>query len=153
MPGERVTIEHLFVIRWDTVTEEDLPVLLRDVRAVREKTGRPVIYAAIQDDDYHEPDAKVKQAFKHLLPELMKYIKVDYLVILATGIQASLQRTILKTMFTSGRIAGVAYLDRIVVVDTFEEVLRREAADLPAPASEILAQVRQKRLLRSKDHP
>jgi hypothetical protein len=153
MPGEHVTIGHLFVIRWDTVTEDDLPVLLRDVRAVREKTGRPVIYAAIQDDDYHEPDAKVKQGFKSLLPELMKHIKIDYLVILATGIQASLQRTILKTMFTSGRIAGVAYLDRIIVVDSFEEVLRREAADLPAPASEILEQVRQKRVLRSKDHP
>ncbi len=153
MPGERVTIGHLFVIRWDTVVEEDLAPLLREVRALREQTGRPVIYAAIQDDDYREPGAKVKQSFKRMLPELMKYMKMDYLVILATGIQASLQRTILKTMFTSGRIAGMPYLDRVVVVDTFDEVLRREAADLPAPASEILAQLREKRLLRDQIHP
>ncbi len=153
MPGERVTIGHLFVIRWDTVVEEDLAPLLREVRALHDQTGRPVIYAAIQDDDYHEPGAKVKQSFKRMLPELMKYMKIDYLVILATGIQASLQRTILKTMFTSGRIAGMPYLDRVVVVDTFEEVLRREAADLPAPASEILAQLREKGLLRANVHP
>ena len=148
MPGERMTIGHLFVIRWDTVLDEDLAPLLREVRAVRDRTGRQVIYAAIQDDGYREPDARVKQKFKQLLPELMKYIKRDYLVILATGIQASLQRTILKAMFTSGRIAGMPYLDRVVVVDTFEEVLRREATDLPAPPSEIMLQLRERRLLR-----
>lgn len=153
MPGERVTIGHLFVVRWDTVVEEDLAPLLREVRALRDQTGRPVIYAAIQDDDYREPSARVKQSFKQLLPELMKYMKVDYLVILATGIQASLQRTILKAMFTSGRIAGMPYLDRVVIVDTFEEVLRREAMDLPAPASEILTQLRERGLLRAKVHP
>lgn len=153
MPGERVTIGHLFVIRWDTVLDEDLAPLLREVRAVRDRTGRPVIYAAIQDDDYREPDARVKQKFKQLLPELMKYIKMDYLVILATGIQASLQRTILKAMFTSGRIAGMPYLDRVIVVDAFEDVLRREAADLPAPPSEIMLQLRERRLLRENVVP
>jgi predicted AlkP superfamily pyrophosphatase or phosphodiesterase len=153
MPGERVTIGHLFVIRWDTVVEEDLAPLLREVRAVRDRTGRPVIYAAIQDNDYREPSARVKQSFKHLLPELMKYIKMDYLVILATGIQASLQRTILKAMFTSGRIAGMPYLNRIVILDSFEELLHREAADLPAPASEIVQELRVKRLLRTSEQP
>ena len=67
----------------------DLAVLVRDVRAICEKTGRPVLYIAIQDDDYREPPPQVKQAFKHWFPELMKFVKTDYLVISATGIQAS----------------------------------------------------------------
>jgi hypothetical protein len=150
MPGESATIGHLFVIRWDTVVYSDLAVLVRDVRAISEKTGRLVTYIAIQDDDYREPPAEVKQAFKHWFPELMKFVKTDYLVISATGIQASLQRSILKAMLISGRITRMPYLDRIVILDTVEEVLRREAADLPAPASEILTALREKGVLRAK---
>jgi len=150
MPGESATIGHLFAIRWDTVAYSDLPILVRDVRTLCEKTGRPVIYVAIQDDDYHEPPAAVKQAFKHWFPELMKFVKTDYLVISATGIQASLQRSILKAMLISGRITHMPYLDRIVILDTVEEVLRREALDLPAPASVILSELRQKHVLRSR---
>lgn len=150
MPGDSATIGHLFVIRWDTVVYSDLPLLIRDVRAISEKAGRPVIYAAIQDDDYHEPPADVKQAFKHWFPELMKFVKTDYLVITATGIQASLQRSILKAMLISGRITHMHGVDRIVIVDTFAEVLRREAMDLPAPMSEIMAELKRKNVLRSR---
>lgn len=150
MPGQSVTLEHLFMIRWDTIEYRDVGIILRELRGIREKTGRPVIYVAIQDDDYREPSAEVKQVFKRLFPELMKLVKRDYVVIRATGMEASIQRSLLKAMIIAGRIARIPDLDRVVVLDTFEEVLRREAAELPAPVSEILTELRQKGLLRSK---
>jgi len=129
-------------MRWDTIEYGDLVTLFRELRTVYDKTGRPVIYLAIQDDAYREPRAEVTQALKLRFPEMMKVIKINYLVIRATGIKASLQRRFLKTVLTAARLARIADLDRVVIVATVEEVLRREADDLPAPASEIMAEFR-----------
>jgi hypothetical protein len=139
-------------MRWDTIEYGDLVTLFRELRTLREKVGRPVIYIAVQDDAYREPRAEVSQALKLRFNELMKVIKTNYVVIRATGIQASFQRRFLKTVLTAGRLAGIADLDRVVILATVEEVLRLEAADLPAPASEIIAELRRNGVLPAKTY-
>lgn len=147
MPGTTLTIGHLFVIRWQTIAVGDISTVLREVRALRAKTGRPVIYVAIQDDDYREPSPEAKEELKREFPELLKHVTNDYLVITATGVRASLQRSFLKALLTAGRIAGVPGVDRVVILSTFTEVLAREAKNLPLPASMILRELREKGFL------
>ena len=147
MPGDQLTIGHLFVIRWQTIEVGDLPAVIRDVRALRAKTGRQVIYVAIQDDDYREPGGAAKEEVKNQFPELMKHVTMDYLVITATGVRASLQRSFLKAMITAGRITGIPDVDRIMILNRFTEVLAREARNLPAPASDILRELHERGIL------
>jgi hypothetical protein len=148
VPGDSTSIGHLFVIRWDSIETGDIVRVTHEVRKIRQAAGRPVIYVAIQDDGYREPDGAAKKEMTQTFPDLMRLVKFDYLVISATGVRASLQRSFLKALITAGRLARMADLDRVVILDRIEEVFVREADDLPAPRAAIMAKLREARVLR-----
>lgn len=148
MPGVSTSIGHLYAVRWDTIVRGDFLMVTQAVRRLHQKTGKPVIYIAIQDDHYRDPSAEVFQELKSQFGSFIEHCKADYVLIVATGVKASLQRSVLKAALVAGRTAKVPGLDRVFVAETLDEILQREAANLPAPAEVIREELLAKGLLK-----
>lgn len=137
MPYRELTIGHAVFIRWTPrVLMEDLDTLLAHVRGVRARAGKPVLYVAIQYDDYIDPDAQVRKAALPKGRELALETNGYYIVVAATGLKASLQRTLLRGLLTAARAAGMD-TKRVCIADSLDEVFAKEASNLPMPAAEL----------------
>jgi hypothetical protein len=135
MPGASLTLGHVYVVRWDTITVDDFNALLAKLAAIRKETGKDVVYVAIQDDLYKSPDAATTEVMKQRFGEFADLIKADYIVMSAKGVKSSLQRSFLRAAIVGGSLVGVKGVDKVVVVSTLDEVFVKEAGNLPTSAS------------------
>ncbi len=142
MPGKTCEIGHWYIVRWSTIELQDVDALIAKLRNMKQQLGREVTYVAIQDDDYVEPSDAVKKYTMAKFGEIAALITLDYLVISAKGLKASLQRTLIRAAIAVGSVARVKDIAKVVVVGSFAEVLKREAGHLPASPVRILEQLR-----------
>lgn len=148
MPGPSLTLGHLFIVRWDTITVDDFTAVLTQMAQIRKQTGKDVIYVAIQDDQYKTPDSATTQLMKERFGEFASLIKADYLVLTATGVKASLQRSFLRAAIAGGALVGIQGVEKVVVVSSLDEVFAREAGNLPTSAAGVLAALEQAQVVR-----
>jgi len=135
-----------YFVRWQEIEASDMEELIDSMTQYGAEHGRPPVYVAIQGDDYREPKPAVRSTLLAFFAKLIKLIETDYVVIAATGVKASLQRSAMRAMMTVGRIAR-ADLSRVVVLSSVGDVLEREKAHLPAPAAQVLASLREAGIL------
>ncbi len=149
LSGNACMLGHWYVVRWSTIQRSDVDILIRTLGEMKQRLGRPITYLAIQDDAYVEPSSEAKKYAMEKFAEIAALIKFDYLVITSTGVRASLQRTIIKALLALANGARVKHVSKVVVVGSVEEVLKREAGDLPASPVRITEMLRGQGVLAS----
>ncbi len=140
MAYRHLTVGHAVFVRWSRVEMKDFDTILALVSGVRARTGRDVLYVALQYDDYIDPDADVRKAGLAKGQQLAALTSGYYIVVAATGLKASLQRTLLRGLLVAARAAGVK-TEVVHVADSLSEVFTREAGNLPCSVSELRKQL------------
>lgn len=128
--------QNVFFVRWTEVTLAEIDDVLARARLVKNSQPKPVIYAGLQFDDYIDPPPEVRKGAFPTARELAATVGWYYVAICASGVRATLQRTLLRGVLMTARAAG--YDTKAVrVVDGVDAILRERERELPCSIDEL----------------
>jgi hypothetical protein len=133
--------EHLFVVRWQAFTLDDADRIVTQVRLARVQQRRDVIYAGLQGDGVAEPDATVRKGLLARGVAVAKNAKYLHLVIDATGVRASVHRTIVRGIVGAARALKLEDVHKARLFGSVREMLQFDPDDLPASVDTLLREL------------
>ncbi|HEU4405360.1 MAG TPA: hypothetical protein VFS43_08740 [Polyangiaceae bacterium] len=133
--------EHLFVVRWQSLTLEDLDRVATQARLIRVQQRRDIIYAGLQGDGLAEPDADVRKGLVPRAVAIAKTSKHYHLVIDATGMRASVHRSIIRGLMGVARALQFEEVRKARLFESVRDMLEFDPDDLPASIDTLLREM------------
>jgi hypothetical protein len=111
MPFQLSRVEHFVVVHWSRPSAEDVAALRREVATIRSAGTTPLDFVSVHSADAALPEPRVRAALIRSIPELLAANETLHIVLVGQGVQATLKRTVLRTMMTLMRRGDMVIYD------------------------------------------